>query len=336
MIHAWSPVSPCGPGCLPKSGSLRRAGAHRVVLRLTGAAGLMLLGVGLAVAFAVLRGPLRTALVKSWFRALLRAFGVRFVVRGERCADGGLVVTNHVSWLDVVALMAVHPMRLLAKTELRSWPVVGPLAARVGTLYIDRHRLSALPAAVRTVADALREGSLVGAFPEGTTWCGLASGTYRPAVFQAAVDTGVPVRPVALRFTTASGAPTTAAAFVGEATLLESVLAVARVRGLVVELSVLPELDAAAIGDRRELARRAERAVAAITEPDGPEEPHRSEPRRVAAQPAIRRGSGFRRWGRAGGQRAVRGARLGIRGARGDVRPEPGLAAQRPGQHPLR
>ncbi|WP_243792555.1 1-acyl-sn-glycerol-3-phosphate acyltransferase [Saccharopolyspora gloriosae] len=256
---------------------MRRAGTHRVVLRLTRAAGQMLLGVGLAVVYALVRGPVRTALVKAWFRGLLRAFGVRLVVRGERPEADGLVVTNHVSWLDVVALMAVNPMRLLAKTELRSWPVVGPLAARVGTLYIDRERLSALPDAVRTVADALRDGSVVGAFPEGTTWCGLASGTYRPAVFQAAVDAGVQVRPVALRFTTASGAPTTIAAFVGAATLLESVLAVARVRGLVVELSVLPAIDAAAIGDRRELARRAERAVAAITEPDGPEVPHLTE-----------------------------------------------------------
>lgn len=277
MIHAWSPVSPCGPGCLPKPASLRRAGTHRVVLRLTAAVALMLLGVGLAVVLAVLRGPLRDVLVKSWFRALLRAFGVRFVVRGEQPADGGLVVTNHVSWLDVVALMAVNPMRLLAKAELRSWPVLGPLAARVGTLYIDRERLSALPGAVRAVADALRGGSVVGAFPEGTTWCGFASGAYRPAVFQAAVDAGVPVRPVALRFTTAAGAPTTIAAFVGDATLLESVLAVAGVRGLVVELSVLPEIDAVTIGDRRELARRAERAVAAVTEPEGPEMPHLTE-----------------------------------------------------------
>ena len=118
---------------------------------------------------------------------------------------------------------------------------------------------------------------MVGAFPEGTTWCGLASGRYRPAVFQAAVDARVPVQPVALRFS-AGGRPTTAAAFVGEATLLESVLAVARVRDLVVELSLLPEMDAAAVGDRRELARRTERAVAEVTAPAEPHLPHLPQP----------------------------------------------------------
>ncbi|MBK0867589.1 MAG: 1-acyl-sn-glycerol-3-phosphate acyltransferase [Saccharopolyspora sp.] len=278
MTHRWAPDSPCGPGCLPRPGSVRRAGTHRVALRLAGAAGLMLAGIGVAVVFALLWRSARTALVRSWFRALLRVLGIRFAVRGEHRLDSGaLVVTNHVSWLDVVALMAVRPMRLLAKTEVRSWPVIGPLAGRVGTLYIDRERLSALPGAVRTIADSLRGGAVVGAFPEGTTWCGLASGRYRPAVFQAAVDARVPVQPVALRFS-AGGRPTTAAAFVGEATLLESVLAVARVRDLVVELSLLPEMDAAAVGDRRELARRTERAVAEVTAPAEPHLPHLPQP----------------------------------------------------------
>ncbi|MCA1278758.1 1-acyl-sn-glycerol-3-phosphate acyltransferase [Saccharopolyspora sp. 7B] len=261
MTHPWFPDSPCGPGCLPGPGS-PRAGTHLVVLRLSRAVALLLLGVALAVVFALLRGSLRTALVRAWFRALLRAFGVRFVVRGELGSSGCLVVTDHVSWLDVVALMAVRPMRLLAKIELRAWPVVGPLATRVGTLYIDRERLSALPAAIGALADALRGGAVVGAFPEGTTWCGRASGRYRPAVFQAALDAGVPVRPVALRFRTGAGEPTTVAAFVGAATLLDSVLAVARARDLVVEFEVLPEL---ATGPRAELARRARHAVARAT-----------------------------------------------------------------------
>ncbi|MEU6129670.1 lysophospholipid acyltransferase family protein [Saccharopolyspora sp. NPDC047091] len=261
MTHPWFPESPCGPGCLPGPGA-PRAGTHLVVLRLSRAVVLVLLGIVLGVVFALLRGPLRTALVRAWFRALLRAFGVRFVVRGEIGGAGCLVVTDHVSWLDVVALMAVRPMRLLAKTELRDWPVVGPLATRVGTLYIDRERLSALPAAVGAIAGALRGGAVVGAFPEGTTWCGRAAGRYRPAVFQAALDAGVPVRPVALLFRTRAGEPTTVAAFVGAATLLESVLAVARARDLVVEFDVLPELPP---GPRADLARRAQHAVTRAT-----------------------------------------------------------------------
>jgi 1-acyl-sn-glycerol-3-phosphate acyltransferase len=276
MTHPWMPSSPCGPSCLPRRGSVPRAGAHRVVLRLGSAAGLMLLGVGLALIISLLRARSRERLIKGWFRALLRAFGVRFVVRGEeRLRDGGrLVVSNHVSWLDVVMLQALCPMRLLAKHEVRSWPLVGPLAGRVGTLYIDRDRLTALPGAVRAIADSLRSGDVVGAFPEGTTWCGLASGKYRPAVFQAAVDAGARVQPVATRFLTEDGQQTTAAAFVGDDTLIASVLAVARARGLVIELRLLPELDARRIADRRELARRVEDGIVGVTLPDATALPH--------------------------------------------------------------
>ena len=263
MTHPWMPWSPCGPGCLPPRPD--RVAAPRVALRLGSACCLLLAGIGMVVAVSVLPWRAGRRLIRAWFRALLRAFGVRLIVHGTPGTGGALVVSNHVSWLDVAAMQAVCPMRLLAKAEVRSWPLIGPLAGRAGTLYIERNRLAGLPEAVRTIATALRAEAVIGAFPEGTTWCGSKSGRYRPAVFQAAVDAGAPVRPIALRFRTEEGEATTAAAFVGEATLFESVLAVARLRGLVVELSLLPELDPKAIPDRRDLARRAEAAVAAET-----------------------------------------------------------------------
>lgn len=276
MTHPWKPSSPCGPGCLPRRGTFRPAGMHRVVLRLSSAVILLLLGIGVVVALCLVPRRWGRQLIKAWFAALLRAFGVRLVVhdRERLGSNGALIVSNHVSWLDVAVLQAVCPMRLLAKTELRSWPVVGVLARRAGTLYIDRDRLSTLPEAVRGIADSLRAGSVVGAFPEGTTWCGLASGRYRPAVFQGAVDAGARVLPVAVRFRTRDGRRTTAAAFVGDETLVKSVCTVVRTRELVVELSVLPELDAASIADRRELARRAESAIEEVSSPAAPAMPH--------------------------------------------------------------
>lgn len=229
----------------------------------------MLVGVALASAIPAFPARMRERLIRRWFRGLLLSFGVRYAVHGEEhlVTTGGLFVSNHVSWLDVVVLQVVRPMRLVAKAEVRSWPVIGRLAGRVGTLYIDRDRLTTLPQAVRAVAGALRDGAAVGAFPEGTTWCGLAAGRYRPAVFQAAVDAGARVQPMALRFRTGDGRRTTAAAFVGEATLVDSVLAVLRTRGLLIEVFVLPELDTGVAG-RKELARCAEAAVAAADMPN--------------------------------------------------------------------
>jgi hypothetical protein len=90
-------------------------------------------------------------------------------------------------------------------------------------------------------------------------------GAFRGAVFAAALDAGVPVRPVALRYRLLDGWPTTAPAFLGSETLWTSLLRVVRLPGVVCELEVLPLLEPAAGTDRRALAAAAERAVAAAT-----------------------------------------------------------------------
>ena len=146
-------------------------------------------------------------------------------------------------------MLAVEPVRVVAKTDVRRWPVIGLLAARGGTLFIDRDRLRRLPATVAEIAGTLRDGQSVLVFPEGSTWCGRTQGRFYPATFQAAIDAGAPVRPVALRYRLADGTATTAAAFVGDDTP-------ARLRaggssppaGLVVELAGRP---AAAPGRHR-------------------------------------------------------------------------------------
>jgi 1-acyl-sn-glycerol-3-phosphate acyltransferase len=151
---------------------------------------------------------------------------------------------------------------MLAKAEIRSWPVAGPLAARGGVLFIDRGRLRALPGTVARIADVLRAGRAVAVFPEGSTWCGRAQGHFRRAVFQAALDAAVPVQPVRIRYRLAGGAASTAPAFVGDDSLLASVWRVVTTRGLVAEVEIR---EAIAPGDRRALARAAQRE--ALPEP---------------------------------------------------------------------
>jgi 1-acyl-sn-glycerol-3-phosphate acyltransferase len=146
-----------------------------------------------------------------------------------------LVTSNHLSWLDIPAILAVRPMRVVAKSELRGWPVLGYMAARGGTLFIDRNRIRTLPGTVAEIATALRQGDSVLVFPEGSTWCGRTQGRYRPATMQSAIDAGVQVRPVTLRYLV-DGSPTTVAAWVGADTLLASVWRIAATRGLSVRV----------------------------------------------------------------------------------------------------
>ncbi|MPY96739.1 MAG: 1-acyl-sn-glycerol-3-phosphate acyltransferase [Actinophytocola sp.] len=263
-MHAWMPTSPCSAGCLDTSSP--RVGLVRTLFR----AVRLLIALVVAAAHVVVRsGDERRRAVRVGCARLLRACGARLVVRGgddllDEARAGGrgvLVVSNHISWLDIPAVNALTPMRSVAKADIQGWPVLGGLIARAGTIFVDRERLSTLPGTVADLTDALRGGALVNVCAEGTTWCGAASGPFAPAPFQAAIDGGVPVRPIALRYRLANGTETTRPSFLGPESLFTSVLRVLRLRGLVVEVVVCDEIAPGRAGDRRELAHLAETSV---------------------------------------------------------------------------
>lgn len=265
----WRPSSGCDDDCLPAAGEVPTVPMVRRVLRLVAAFGMLLAGIAVVVLLPVLPSRERQALVRGWARGTARAFGVRLVVRGRLPRRRALLVANHVSWLDILAVLAVAPTRMVAKREIRSWPVVGLLAAAAGTVFVDRSRPLALPSTVGRVADALRAGRSVAVFPEGTTWCAgndaadcRPGGGFRPATFQAAIDTGSPVVPLRLTYRCeAIGSTTTVAAFLGADTLLRSVARVVAARELVVSVTIAGALHPARDADRRLLARAAESAV---------------------------------------------------------------------------
>jgi 1-acyl-sn-glycerol-3-phosphate acyltransferase len=259
----WQPRSLCDTGCLP-AGSAAVAPVT-AVLRLSAVIGVLLTGVLLVPGMMLLRGRARTATVRALARALLAALGVRLVRStgpqpGRAPRPGSLLVANHVSWLDVVVLAAVAPARLVAKSEVRTWPGVGALAAASGTIFVDRSRPKALPDTVAEVAAVLAAGTSVAVFPEGTTYCGVEQGPFRPAMFQAAVDAGAPVVPLSVRYRQ-GGQETRATAFLGEDTLWTSVRRVCALRDVTVSLTASSALHPAPGADRRILARAAQSTV---------------------------------------------------------------------------
>ncbi|MFD8599933.1 lysophospholipid acyltransferase family protein [Kitasatospora sp. NPDC059646] len=263
-MSAWLPSAPCTPGdCVTVAGP--RAGVARRVLRLAGCLTVLLAGVAAAPVVRALGRLPAERLVRCWARLLLASLGVRvrpIAVPGRRVGEcaGSLLVSNHISWLDVLLIAAVRPGRMLAKTEVGRWPVLGPLTSWGGTIFIDRDRLRALPGTVEEIAAALRRGERVVVFPEGSTWCGRGGGRFRPALFEAAVRADVPVQPVTLRYRTGAGL-STAPAFVGEDGLLPSLWRVVSVRGLAAEVEFLPPLPPTLFPGRRQLAAAAQQVV---------------------------------------------------------------------------
>ncbi|RSM83158.1 1-acyl-sn-glycerol-3-phosphate acyltransferase [Kibdelosporangium aridum] len=236
--------------------------------RLITAIAVLLTGPFIAIVMPLFSKRGREGMVRWWFRRIARAFGVRIEVHNGRVlreyadADrGALVASNHISWLDIVAVNAVQPMRAQGKKEVADWPIIGKLATAARTVYLDRENLRSLPIAVDELRKAMRGGSLVNVSPEGTTWCGLASGRFRPAMFQAAIDADVPVIPFVIRYRLADGRDTTAPAFIGDETLVTSLRRTARTKGLVMEVHVLDPIEPSKAANRKELAAMTHAAV---------------------------------------------------------------------------
>ncbi|MEV8101404.1 lysophospholipid acyltransferase family protein [Streptomyces sp. NPDC088135] len=301
-MNPWLPTAPCTPRtCAGHEGRVRGRPAAAALL-LAGCACILAGALG-APLLPLLGAARRERLIRRWAYGVVRAFGVRVRIVGtpgtpgtpgapDRTpgTPGTLVVANHISWLDIPLVAAVFPGRMLAKSEIRGWPLLGPLAARGGTLFVERDRLRALPATVRTIGAALRGGSRVVVFPEGTTWCGRGpGGRFGPAVFQAAIDAHATVVPVRITYRTAPAehttpaghnataehtAPAGAAAFVGDDPLVASLWRVVTAAGLTAEIRVLPPIPADGPPDRRALARRAQTAVANDSANRPPESVH--------------------------------------------------------------
>jgi 1-acyl-sn-glycerol-3-phosphate acyltransferase len=179
--HAWLPRASCDAECLRASGletSRRVIVALRVGRRITLA---LLLAPALTVLAVVLAGWSKARQV--YCRLLLWCLGVRITLSGGpiRNLPGVLVVSDHMSWLDVVTIGAVLPagrwrpvpLSFVARADVAGNLAVRMMARIVKAIPIERNSLRRLPEVVAAVAARLYAGHTVVAFPEGTTWCGM-------------------------------------------------------------------------------------------------------------------------------------------------------------------
>ena len=189
--------------------------------------GLVLRCAALALAFMVLAPPHWVALRLLgrhanrapilFHRAFLRLFSVRVSQSGTPPlpGEGALVLANHVSWLDIVALGSLRPLTFVAKSEIAGWPVVGLLAALQRTIFIDRQRRGATASVSAAMGHRLAEGELVVLFAEGTTGDGTRLLPFRSslvgaarAALQAEAGRGrVRLQPLAITYPRRNGLP---------------------------------------------------------------------------------------------------------------------------------
>lgn len=192
-----------------------------------------------------------------WLQRAVRQVGHIFnfeVIVTGAIPSRGLLVCNHVSYMDIMALSSLTPAVFVAKREVKSWPFMGLLAVMGGTLFIDRQRRMHVALVNREIQTALDEGTLVVIFPEGTSSDGRAILPFKSSLLESATRQEHPLTVACIEYPKSQHDEDAEVAYWGDAVFLPhlmSVLANQRVRVMVKFAEIQNHGD-----DRKVLARQ--------------------------------------------------------------------------------
>ncbi|HLP98763.1 MAG TPA: lysophospholipid acyltransferase family protein [Sideroxyarcus sp.] len=214
-------------------------------------------GLMLAVAYPWFRPGIRRRILQHWSARLLCIFNVKVDIAANdplHNLRSGLIVTNHISWLDVFVLNSIVPMRFVAKAEVRRWPVFGWLCARAQTLFLERGKAREAARMNVQLVELLRQGECLAVFPEGTTTDGTRIAHFHSSLLQPAIDAAAQVHPIAIRYQDEDGSLSMAAAYIDEMSFGASMWNILSTPELHVRLIATPPLAACTL-DRRSLTK---------------------------------------------------------------------------------
>ncbi|RJF97795.1 lysophospholipid acyltransferase family protein [Noviherbaspirillum saxi] len=243
-----------------------------------------------AFVFPLIDAAGRQRCIKRWSAKLVSVCGITVHIDHTpdvQPASRALIVSNHVSWLDIFVINSLEPCRFVAKSDIRDWPLIGWLCAKTGTIFISRGKLRDVRRIYQGLVASLHAGERVAFFPEGTT---AAQGQVLPFhanLFEAAIEAQVPIQPYAIRYVDAHGRLHPAADFIGDMSFVQSMLTVLKAGGMTARLSLLAPIETAAGSHRRELADAAHDAIAtalpdSVAASDAMPEPNFSRSSRVS------------------------------------------------------
>lgn len=192
--------------------------------------------VGLAAATNRWQPVYATRKAQAWAKNVLVVCGIEATHKGDLPPGPMLLVANHRSYIDIAPILARVPCSFVAKSELRSWPVLGKGAALGNTVFVERADATSRKQTRHAILEALEHGLNVVVFPEGTTSAGQGPLPFRPGVFRTVAGSGFPVVPVAISYRD------TDTAYVGEDTFLGNFMRVFSRRKTSVRICVGPPL----------------------------------------------------------------------------------------------
>ena len=142
-------------------------------------------------------------IIERWCRDVLEILDIQVTIQGwtpPGRVRSVMFVANHISWMDILLVNACQRVRFVAKEEVRSWPLIGWIAARTGTLFLKRTSTHQLSRVMKSTAASLRRGDCIAIFPEGTTTDGRSVRTFHSGLFESAIDAEAWIWPIGISY----------------------------------------------------------------------------------------------------------------------------------------
>jgi lyso-ornithine lipid O-acyltransferase len=164
-------------------------------------------------------------------QGMLRALEVEVTLTGH-IPQEGLLVSNHLSYLDAIVIAAQAPVVFVAKSEVIHWPLIGRLLKAAGTILANRHRRTSTGETAAEMRQAMECGLPVVFFPEGTSSNGSEVLPFKPALLQIALQIQKPITPAAISYAASSGDLAHDVCYWGDHTFASHIVRLAKIQNL--------------------------------------------------------------------------------------------------------
>ena len=192
----------------------------------------LLLALILCVAMIMLPRNICHILIQYWAKRLLRILRIKITLSGEvlkfLSKDTYLIVSNHISWLDIPVIFSLKPITFVSASDVKTWPIIGILAKISGAIFVDRNRKSSLVEVIQAMNHHFKnEKQSICIFPEGITSNGYQVLPFKSNLFQSAFESKKLLLPLSIKYKE-NNVLTNRTSFHGSTTLFQSFKRVAK------------------------------------------------------------------------------------------------------------
>ena len=218
----------------------------------------LFIGTVCIIIFPVINRKSKKFIIRWWSLLLLKIFKINLVVNNDLkkilCKKNYLIVSNHISWIDIFVINSAYPVAFVAKQSISKWPILSWLVKAAETIFIDRKRMTKIKKTSKEVENFLQHKGSICIFPEGTSSDGSQLLNFKSNLLQTAINKNISVLPIAIQYFH-NQKFCSAPAYYADLPLLDSIINLVKFNNIEAKLTILTEIKS--ISDRKVLANQA-------------------------------------------------------------------------------